>query len=63
MNATPWYSAKVKPVRVGWYQTKGCDGYMDCGGMHYWNGEYWLLRPYGTALPPLPWRGLTEKAK
>jgi hypothetical protein len=63
MKHTPWFPAKVKPVRV-WYR--------------YWDGEYWHFggstpieakshaNTPGSRLeetPIEPWRGLAEEPK
>lgn len=67
-STTRWFSASVKPVRVGMYQTM-CR-HNDAVLWRYWNGEFWgwgyenkrwayswRKEPLGTQTDP--WRGLT----
>ena len=54
MKLTKWYSSRIKPVRVGWYERSyGINNYMD-----YWTGELWLWVPGIEADPTRKWRGL-----
>lgn len=68
MKLTKWFSANVKPVRTGVYQTQ----YYAGGGYSMWNGEKWgserdsingaVKNPnYRMAAQDKPWRGLVEK--
>lgn len=72
---TPWFSHKVKPVRVGAYEVRDADkAAFDHGKFAYWNGAAWswaCLKPYHAANYPncygaeqaKQWRGLTKPAK
>ena len=72
---TPWFPAKIKPVRAGVYETKWfcvdeCEH-----GFSYWNGSIWAnsstspKSAYGHknwtsgAVQSKKWRGFTEEQK
>ena len=66
MKKTPWFPFSIKPVRKGWYEVNECPGFMDCAGMHYWDGKAWCFPEHTpiteyTSAAKRPWRGLTEK--
>ena len=68
MTKTEWFPAHVKPVREGWYEVKECDGFLQCGGLHYWAWCLgWLLDDpngrWAKSVQNLPWRGLKEEVK
>lgn len=68
MKVTGWFPHKIKPVRKGWYEVEGCGGFMDCAGMHHWDGKNWCFPEYQPMRKDdetlkLNWRGLTEEAK
>jgi len=62
---TPWFPAKVRPVRVGYYERDygiSVDEVPD-----YWDGRRWWVVPVSNlnermaGVPNLPWRGLAKK--
>ena len=76
VKLTPWFSARVKPARVGWYQA----AYHGYGTYwRYWTGRRWRigfgLDATSNPIPPVigdgtcefgnkakdKWRGLTTK--
>jgi hypothetical protein len=73
MKLTPWFPAKVKPVRVGVYEI---ENYSSSKWYRYWDNEHWYS---GAATPNgaiaqfniyrliatfrTPWRGLAEEPK
>jgi hypothetical protein len=74
VKLTPWFPAKVKPVKVGVYQSKK----PFLSWYRYWDGEYWhsggttpmAAKNYANMAgsrfdetPPEPWRGLAEEPK
>jgi hypothetical protein len=58
MKLTPWYPGNIKPVREGWYEVR-CEFKNVCGGMHYWNGKWWDVPPFGETFAR-PWRGVKK---
>jgi hypothetical protein len=61
MRLTPWFTADVKPVRVGWYDTASLY-------LVYWSGAGgWRWDDYiggnAVACQSLVWRGLYEPYK
>ena len=66
MKKTPWFPKSIKPHHIGWYEVKGCTGFQDCAGMHWWSGTQWMYGwgegEFYVRIPhkPLPWRGLVK---
>lgn len=65
MKRTPWFPVSVKPLRVGWYETR-VGGYQS---RRYFDGDDWLWGKDGDECESFPylrssrWRGLTEPSK
>ncbi len=61
MTKTSWFSWRIKPVHIGWYESTI---------LHrtflYWNGAFWATSEGGSRIafcfPDDKWRGLTEPA-
>lgn len=46
MNVTQWFDASVKPVHVGWYETRWTTkGEIE---LRHWNGDDWYARAYSV---------------
>jgi hypothetical protein len=65
MKKTRWFSADVKPVRVGLYE---CRRYRNSAEILLWNGKDWSY-PWGQVWACMTiesgdkWRGLAEPPK
>lgn len=66
-----WYSWRIKPVRVGWYEIRyGRENGIypaDPDGLRYWDGRAWLFGPgEGQCLmgdhEADAWRGVASEA-
>lgn len=67
MKRTPWFPVSVKPVRVGWYETRICQAFTV---QRWFDGNNFRYSVGGSVCGvfQLPegsgqWRGLTEPAK
>lgn len=58
---TPWFPASVKPVRVGWYETKVVGTYGPA--MSHWDGLLWYVVEGSLVCfyQDRKWRGLADK--
>ena len=78
-KVTPWYSAKVKPARNGWYEVRyfitpkhQSHGLIQFAMRYFLNGE-WFMGIEGLFIPSLfgmgkindgeSWRGLAKEPK
>lgn len=68
-ETTPWFPTRVKPARVGYYETKYSGSTEDEVCMRYWDGKEWRISPTRISLFGLcgisgdKWRGLAEQPK
>jgi hypothetical protein len=72
MKTTKWYTASVKPVRIGVYETD-LGNALEKFGFSYWDGNRWgnqyktpeeaIVWGFRPGVQDKFWRGLTEKAK
>ena len=74
MKLTKWYSASIKPVREGVYETrcKQLQGWeVKEGSFQHWNGKWWgencasidlaqKYEPYETGWTITKWRGVKK---
>lgn len=72
MKLTPWFPLSVKPVHVGWYETRMLKRFV---GHSFWDGIKWSGTYFGEswteinlrsinfygAIQNKKWRGLAEK--
>jgi len=69
MKRTEWFSARTRPVHVGWYEIL-LEGLSEIE-MALWTGRNWLGQlsdgsPISSAMgiwPDDKWRGLTERSE